>query len=45
MNNDIKNAIFDKSKFYAARAFYHLLLCSDFVKNTVDLIHKEGGRI
>ena len=40
-----KNTTFDKSSFYSARDLYYLLLDSYILENTVDLIHKEGGRI
>ena len=44
--NDSNNTAFDKSIFLIARdSYYYLLLDSDSLENTVDLIHKEGRKI
>ena len=44
--NDSNNTAFDKSIFLITRdSYYYLLLDSDSLENTVDLIYKEGRKI
>ena len=44
--NDSNNTAFDKPNFFVTRdSYYYLLLGSDILEVTVDLIHKEGCRI
>ena len=44
--NDNNNTVFDKPSLFVTRdSYYYLLLDSDILENTVDLIHKEGRGI
>ena len=46
MINGTKSTTFDEPSFYLAiDSYYYLLLGSDILENTVDLIHKNIGGI